>query len=174
MLPALLDIYEGHPDCDHQRLISLIEGLCMYHGSLHQGFEDAWSLWLAKNIGLTLSKRVGEVVSQIDDDIVALVALDLRDVGLIEIADTALWSSHLTRDDLYSEHWLLAYEACEHNWLAGPGGDDYIGSDDFFFILKQHGVLFYDAGTEWDEGYHEPGYSEEDEEGSEEGTDVAG
>jgi Reverse transcriptase (RNA-dependent DNA polymerase) len=174
MLPALLDIYEEHPDGNRKPLIALIEGLCLYHGNLHQGFEVAWSLWLAKNLSLDLSKRVGEVVSRIDDDIVALAALDLRDSELLEIDDTSLWTSHLSKDDLYSEHWLLAYEACEHNWLIPQGGDGYIGSDDFFLILRQHGVLFYDTGTKWVAGYHEPGYSEDDEEeeGKEEADEV--
>jgi hypothetical protein len=164
MLPILLNIYEGHPDADTKRLTALIEGLCAYHGPLHQGFEIAWSLWLAKNLNLSLSKRVGEVVSKIDDDVVALAALDLRDAALLEIEDVSLWSNHLSSDALYSEHWLLAYEAREHRWLTPPDSADYIGSDDFFSILREHGVLFYDVETEWDEGYHEPGYSEEDEE----------
>jgi hypothetical protein len=169
MLPLLLDIYEQHKDGKHERLRTLIEGLCAYHGSLHQGFEVAWSLWLAKNMALALSNQVGEIVSRIDDDIVALAALDLRASSLLRIDDVSLWRSHLTKDDLYSEHWLLACEACVHDWLASPGEGDYIGSDDFFSILRQHDVLFYDTGTEWAEGYYESGYLEDDaNEGDEE------
>lgn len=168
MLPLLLDIYEQHKDGDHE----LIEGLCEYHGLLHQSFEVAWSLWLAKNMALALSGHIGEIVSHIDDDIVALAALDLRDSSLLRIDDLSLWRNHLTRDDLYSEHWLLAYEACSHDWLSPLGEDGYIGSDEFFSILRRHDVLFYDTGTEWGEGYHESGYLEDDEGESDEKEDL--
>lgn len=171
MLPVLLDIYEQHKDTEHKRLQALIEELCVYHGRLHQGFEVAWSLWLAKNMGLKLSDEVGEIVRRIDDDVVALAALDLRDSNLLRIDDVSLWQSHVANDDLYSEHWLLAYEACVHDWLAPPGEDDYIGSDVFFSILRQHDVSFYNTGTEWAEEYHESGYLEDDEEESEEEED---
>jgi hypothetical protein len=143
MVPLLLDIYEQHKDGEHERLRALIEGLWEDHGFLHQSFEVAWSLWLAKNMALRLSEQVDEIVSRIDDDIVALAALDLRDSSLLRIDDVSLWGSHLTRDDLYSELWLLANEACLHNWLLPPGQADYVGSDDFFTILRRHDVLFY-------------------------------
>lgn len=172
MLPLLLDIYEQHKDGEHERLRVLIEGLCEYHGLLHQSFEVAWSLWLAKNMALGLSDRVGEIVSRIDGDIVALAALDLRDSGLLRIGDVSLWSSHFTKDDLYSEHWLLAYEAPMHGWLTPPAEEDYVGSDDFFAILRRHAVLFYDTGTEWAEGYHETGYLEDDEQENEDEEDL--
>lgn len=172
MLPVLLDIYEQHKDGEHERLRTLIEGLCAYHGALHQGFEVAWSLWLAKNMALKLSDQVGEIVGRIDDDVVALAALDLRDSSLLRIDDVSLWQSHLANDDLYSEHWLLAYEACVHDWLAPPGEDNYIGSDVFFSILRQHDVFFYNTGTEWVEGYHESGYLEDDAEESDEEEDL--
>ena len=49
--------------------------------------------------------------------------------------------------DLYENHWLLAYEAFEHGWLPSANSQDYIGGDDFFSILRQHGVRFYGAGV---------------------------
>ena len=172
MLPLLLDIYDQHNDGAHERLRALIE-LCVYHGLLHQGFEVAWSLWLAKNMALRLSDPVGEIVRRIDDDIVVLAALDLRGSSLPKIDDVSLWGSHLTRDDLYSEHWLLAYEACSHNWLTPPGEDDIIASDNFFSILHRHDVSFYDTGTEWADGYHETGYLDDDAEENDEDLDEA-
>jgi hypothetical protein len=166
MLPVLLDVYENQDNRNDDRLTSLIEGLCAYHGPLYQGFEVAWSLWLAKNLGLTLSRKIGEIVSRIDDDIVALIALDLRDSGQLHIEDVTLWSSHLSKGELYSQHWLLAYEACEQGWLEPT--EDYIGSDDFFSILRMHDVRFYDRGAEWVEDYHEFGYSESNDQDEDE------
>ena len=33
---------------------------------------------------------------------------------------------------LYSENWLLAYEALRKGWLNSVDGTDYIAADDFF------------------------------------------
>jgi hypothetical protein len=103
---------------------------------------------------------------------VALASLDLRNSSLLRIDDVPLWGSHLTKDDLYAEHWLLAYEACVHDWLTPPSGDDYLSSDDFFAILRRHDVLFYDTGAEWAEGYHEAGYLEDDAQENEDEEDL--
>ncbi len=46
--------------------------------------------------------------------------------------------------DLYSEHWLLAYEAYERGWLPSENGTDYVANDGLFSILHRHRVRFYD------------------------------
>ena len=52
----------------------------------------------------------------------------------------------MTAANLYDNHWLLAYEAHEQGWLPSRNGNDYVGSDAFFSILRSHGVRFYGAG----------------------------
>lgn len=159
----MLSIYEQQDDRNHERLTTLIESLCLHHGPLHQGYEVAWALWLAKNLGIRLSDRLGQVIARVDDDIVALIALDLRASGLLEISDTSLWEQYTSAPHLYTEHWLLAYEATEQGWLGARGGN-YVGADNFFSILQRHQVRFYDTGAEWDEGgYSELGYEADDD-----------
>jgi hypothetical protein len=160
VLPTLLSIYEEHEEADDDRLRLMIERLCAYHAPLHQSYEVAWSLWLAKKRGLALAKKTAKLVAQIDDDIVALIALDLRANDLLPLNDVSLWQQHLTGVDLYSEHWLLAYEALEQGWLSHGRNGDYIAADDFFSILRNHAVHFYDTGMAGDEGYSE--YTDED------------
>ncbi len=50
----------------------------------------------------------------------------------------------MTANSLYTEHWLLAYEAFEHGWLTRK--TDYVAADPIFSILQKHGVRFYDSG----------------------------
>jgi hypothetical protein len=43
----------------------------------------AWALWMAKRLNISLSSEVANAVETVDDDIVALVALELYSKGLI-------------------------------------------------------------------------------------------
>ena len=145
MLPVLVRLFEIHGVVDLDGLRDTIETLCVYHAQLGQGYEVAWALWLARNTGTTLGDRVGEAVVSVDDDLVALVALDMQDQGLLNLPNTDLWNSYMTQAHLTSEHWLLCYEASERSWLTGQTGIDLIGSNEFFSILRAHTVRFYDT-----------------------------
>jgi hypothetical protein len=48
---------------------------------------------------------------------------------------------------LYTENWLLAYEALEKGWLPSADGSNYVANDDFFGVLSVFNVNFYDTGT---------------------------
>jgi hypothetical protein len=155
MLPALLELFE----------------LCLYHAPLQQGFEVAWSLWVARALKVDLPMSVGTAVRKIDDDIVALVALDMQAEGLLPKFDSPLWKSRMSADDLYSEHWLLAYEALAQGWLPPVGGKDYLKADPFFSILANSAVRFYNGEETWEDGYSD--YSDDDyEEDADEDDDT--
>jgi hypothetical protein len=51
----------------------------------------------------------------------------------------------MTTDDLYSDNWLLAYEAKIKGWLPSQDRDDHINEDEFFGKLKRNNVSFYDS-----------------------------
>jgi hypothetical protein len=55
-----------------------------------------------------------------------------------------LWESRMSPDGLYSEHWLLAFEALRKGWLPSLNGNNYIAADPFFSILENNNVEFYD------------------------------
>ncbi|MDP9266704.1 MAG: RNA-directed DNA polymerase [Acidobacteriota bacterium] len=144
MMPALIEIVRKNGDAikDKKALATTVVSLCDYHGPLQQGYEVAWALWLAKELEVKVPLRAARAVVELDDDIVALVALDLLDSGLFPTVEMSLWRSHMNGKALYSEHWLLAYEAYEHGWLHGRRGD-YVDADSFFQILRKHQVRFY-------------------------------
>jgi hypothetical protein len=86
------------------------------------------------------------IYSEIEDSVVALVALDLREQGLISSGlDLTRWQSLMTTDDLYSDNWLLAYEAKLKGWLSSHDKNNHVDEDDFFGTLKDNNVSFYDS-----------------------------
>lgn len=129
------------------KLLGSVAEMASHHARLRQGFEVAWALWFSKLFSLRLSDHVLQEISQMDDPLVALLALDLRAAGLADAVDAAGWSKHMQADQLYSEYWPLAYEASVKGWLESVKGDDYVGDDDFFGILSHYGIQFYDSTT---------------------------
>ena len=67
----------------------------------------------------------------------------------------------MTANALYSEHWLLAYEARVQEWLPSVSGVDYVARDSYFSILADHQVRFFDTSDDV-EVPEDSGYEDED------------
>jgi len=145
MLPVLAELYKLHGVIDQEGLAATLEAICLYHAPLQQGYEIAWAVWIACITGTVLSSEVAAKIIEVDDDIVALVALDARNRGLLPFWSSPLWEGRMSESSLYSSHWLLAYEALAQQWLPSVSGIDYVLNDSFFSILRAHNVKFYDA-----------------------------
>ncbi|HEY2364690.1 MAG TPA: RNA-directed DNA polymerase [Candidatus Angelobacter sp.] len=147
MLSVLVDLYEKYAayHTGNDALSATIESICSYHAPLQQGNEVAWALWLAKKMNISIQKTVGDRIARLDDDVVALIALDMNNLGLLDASGFTKWRSYMTAGNLYENHWLIAYEALEQGWLPSKSGSDYIESDDFFSILRSNNVRFYGA-----------------------------
>jgi hypothetical protein len=135
---------DGYP-VNLDKLADALWEICRYHCRFHQGFEVAWALWLAKLFQLVVPHEVCSEIAMLDDPVVAIVALDLRDNGFVMNLDTSKWNNSMTGDDLYSPSWLLAYEARIRDWLPSKNGDDYVNADPFFSDIQKLGVHFYDS-----------------------------
>jgi len=92
MLSVLGDIYERFAafHTDNQALTSTLESICSYHAPLQQGNEVSWALWLAKKMFITISRTVADKIAGVDDDIVALIALDLIEQGYLQTTKLGL------------------------------------------------------------------------------------
>jgi len=167
MLSVLEDIYDKFIGfhTDNASLTSALESICAYHAPLQQGNEVSWALWLAKRMDVSISKPVADVIAAVDDDIVALVALDLIEQGNLNTTKLGFWRSYATAANLYEDHWLLAYEAHEHGWLSTSMKADYVAADPFFSILQSHGIRFYGDSVADTDSYYEygDGSSDDDE-----------
>ena len=66
---------------------------------------------VGKRVDLEIDTNVYDILSKLDNPVVVLLILDLRDKGLI--ADTineTFWKKFLVKEQLYDDHWLFAYE----------------------------------------------------------------
>jgi hypothetical protein len=113
---------------------------------LDRDSELVWSLWLLKNLGISVPRSITNLLGNMNSSTAALVALDMRARGLLRgTLDTSQWNARLAADELYDSSWLLVYEALIKGWLTSP--TDIIGADASFNEMRQAGVHFYDENA---------------------------
>jgi len=124
-------------------LAEVFEKVVANHAPKGHGSEVAWALWGALAWKVPLTAATASLVSNMDDDIVALLALD-ADASLL-FPNGALNKQNWTAianlpDVLKSEHWLLAYEGHCKGWLNCPS----VAAHAEFSGMHNAGVSFYD------------------------------
>jgi hypothetical protein len=121
----------------------VIEETIARHAPLGHGSEVAWALWTAIQFDVDLPDDAAARVSAMEDDVVALLALDANARGRFapHALDTTKWLQLVGLPNaLNDEHWLLAYEANRKGWL--PCGA--VARHAFFSVLEQNQISFYD------------------------------
>ncbi|HZG18043.1 MAG TPA: RNA-directed DNA polymerase [Candidatus Bathyarchaeia archaeon] len=126
------------------KITETIYDLIKYHSRYRHTFEVAWALWIAKSLNISIPDYIADMVSEFDNSVIALIALDLRDSGLISRLKTTLWRNYMTVTNLSEEQWLLTYEAHIKGWLNLASGSTAFGANQFFNTLKSNNVQFYD------------------------------
>jgi hypothetical protein len=114
------------------------------HARRGEGSEVSWALWGALGWNIGLSADAAKAVCEMEDDVVALLALDADAQGLFPMGalNTQTWDSLINQPDaLYGRHWLLAYEARRHKWLKGVPP----AKQSPFASMSSAKVSFYDA-----------------------------
>jgi len=130
---------------DKGRVAKLIEDLVRKNAPLGHHAEVAWALFLAKALRITISRRAARAVSELENSVSALLALDLRENGLVQgTLDTAVWRLSMRPQGLTSHMWLLAYEADLKGWLQGTPAN-FVNQDSYFAVLKARRISFYDT-----------------------------
>ncbi len=173
-LSTVLRIFEQNDREPYDADLAL-NSICLHHSALQHSSEVAWALWAANKLGVTLSQEVANAIETMDDDVVALAALNAHATGCLAkpVHDFSFWRTLMVKSSLYSEHWLLAYEANVQGWLLPSDGIDYVADDPYFLILKNGNVKFFDTSEEVevpeDTGYEDSSdYFADDEEEEEE------
>lgn len=132
-------------DIDEETLSEIIADQIKRHARQGHGSEVAWALWGALNLGIGVQKDAAEVLAKFEDSVVALLALDALDQGLLpDDFDPQLWKARMTTEDLWGKHWLLSYEANVKCWLQSKSKTDHVDADPAFGWLKKNGVSFYE------------------------------
>lgn len=107
--------------------------------------ELAWLLFWAREVNLNVPEAIINSCSRVRSSVVALIALDLRDRGMISgVLDDSFWKSFCSEDGLKSEMWLVSYEATQRNWWSSAQSAKYIVGHKFFGDLSAKQVTFYD------------------------------
>jgi len=133
--------------------------LIRIHAKYSNHYEVSWALWLAKEFEIKLNEDLNSLFSKMDNPIIVLLILDLRERGLISpTIDDTKWKSYLVKEQLYDDHWLLAYEAVVKEWI-NPS-KNYLENDPFFKALKDSDVSFYDSAKSEITSTPEPSTSE--------------
>jgi hypothetical protein len=115
------------------------------HAPLGHSSEVAWAIWGLLAMNISMQANSASAASSMNDSVVAILVLDANSKNLIPSGtDFGNYQSLMTTDDLYGEHWLVAYEANAKGWLPSVGQKDHVNADECFSILKANGVYFYD------------------------------
>jgi len=145
MVVHLLALYnaKGYP-LQKPRIAKLIKDTIAKCAPTGGHYEIAWTLFLAKMLGIMLPADWVKPVTSLESSVCALVLLDLRQMGLISgNIDVSLWTQAMTEDGLESNLWLVAYEADLKGWLSPPAAG-FVQRHPYFAELRQRKISFYD------------------------------
>ena len=128
----------------NEKIKYALQEFISFHLDLGNEFEVFWAMWTMKLLRLKVDKNVAQKITQSTNSVIILIYLHMRNSRLIsKRINISAWDSLLTKDNLYSEHWLVAYEAKVRGWLSSA--DNYIDDDPFFKLLADNQVRFYDT-----------------------------
>jgi hypothetical protein len=136
----------------HDIATEVLEAMIRQNAPIGNASEIAWAVWGAISLEAPLSDEAATCLTSLDDDFVALLALDAADKDLISpgALNLTYWEGLASEPGaLDGDHWLLAYEGVASGWLVGASSE--ISKHRFFKFLLSHGVRFYDSAPE-----HEP------------------
>jgi hypothetical protein len=142
------ELYRYHKagyDVDLSKVAAAFHQLLSQHARVNHGSEVAWTIWGCLLFALKIDDYVANELVQMEDSVVAILALDANAKGLMGNNFTpTLWESMMDTQSLYDENWLLSYEANVKGWLPSLGISDHVALDPRFSFLKQNSVSFYD------------------------------
>lgn len=148
-LPYVLELYvrfynQGY-NITTDQLEEVLNSQIQYHAPLGHGSEVAWSLWGAIAFQVSLHSASASAVSNMEDSIVSLLALDAEQHELfLDHLNKRKWTQYMTKEGLDGEQWLLSYEANIKGWLPSLRGGDHVADHKCFKYLKANNVQFYD------------------------------
>ena len=112
------------------KVADVLHQVIRQNGSVNHGSEVAWAIWGCLLFGIALDDQTASQTTQMEDSVVAVLALDAKAKGLMSNnVNLTLWASMMTTQSLFEENWLLSYEANVKGWLPSLGVRDHIAAD---------------------------------------------
>jgi hypothetical protein len=104
---------------DGKVLTRAVDQLIELHAPGGVTSDVAWALSFCEQNELEIGKRAAKVLSKCEDDCIALQALHLHSIGILDsgFSKTAL-SKFAGASDLDGPHWLLCYETARQGFLT--------------------------------------------------------
>ena len=144
VLAIVIDYHCKEFDLDRDALCDTLNAIITEKGRVGHSNEVAWALWGLMRLDLPVDSKAATVISKSEDSVVALLSLDAQSRGLVsKDLKTDIWQEMCTRDELFGENWLVAYEAPLKGWLDTTG--DYLRQTPPFSQFANTGVSFYDC-----------------------------
>lgn len=135
---------------NRKKVIAALESFLSYHAEHDNHFEVVWTLWYFDQEQLILSKKTCNKVCETANDLIILSLLNLNRNNLLEDGlDTSKWEQYITSDNLFSEHWLIAYEAVQQGYYQVD--NNYFDKHLFFKLLNRRKVSFFNSSPEEDQ-----------------------
>lgn len=142
----LIELSSGGYSLDARSISKVMNDQIVHHAPRAHGSEVAWAIWTLMRFGIHIEPASSDAVANMEDSIVALLALDARARGLIPGGlNTTRWEMLMSKEELYGDNWLLVYEAGIKGWLPSIGGGNHVRADPNFSFLEANGVYFYDS-----------------------------
>lgn len=140
--------YSSTRQLDRNKISHSFQQLILDSSPMRHGSEAVWAIWGAICLQCKLSPESIEKSFIIDDSCVALTALHAIQAKIVSgPVDTTVLETLMHEDELYQNHWLLAYEANIKGWLPNLGGTDFVAANKHFGPMKTFGVSFYNIAA---------------------------
>lgn len=119
------------------------------NGSYGHGSEVAWTICVSILFEIKLNKEAASIISNMDDSIVSLLALDAYRNGYLPRGlDITKWDAVVSStQELHGDQWLLVYESVKRNWFPSSSVHLNFSADPFFKHLYNKGASFYNTNA---------------------------
>lgn len=147
-IPVATKIFSNYSDrkypINQQKIQKLIADTILRCAPFSYHFEVSWALFLAKTLKIEIRSEAAKLLGNMESSVCALLALDCQSQGLVPRGlNTNKWRRSLAADGLWSNLWLLSYEADLKGWLR-PSQTQFVENDAFFSVIKSKNISFYD------------------------------
>ncbi len=155
VFPDIIDILQRFKkskgyNIDAEAVKESINYLIEFSARYNNVYEIIWGLWFLKLFKLELCEENVRLIEKVDDPLIALMILYLEEVGFIDTdVDHNLWKRHMLSDELYTDKWIMVYEAYVRGWMPSVSGKDYIENKHFFRLLRKHDIRFMNIDKEY-------------------------
>jgi hypothetical protein len=129
---------------DSVALRRTVEGLLREHVPYLHHSEIAWTLWIAIQNNVKVSRQFAQPIAGMRSSVCALLLVHLESAGLVSGGQLSIGEliAKCNTSGLHSEDWLLAYQSERDRLFHSVG--PFVSTHPEFSVLHANGVTFYD------------------------------